>query len=207
MEKLFQKIKIENFDAIQKELLNLLPDEKLNLTGSEVSSWILDINDTFSKCPNLSTFLKSRLKKNIMQMKFYVSPAGVGTRYHTDGASIRQPFALTLPVQNTKNTQLIWYKDDLDNFKKRMMMSEPYGSDFECKVSEIFVPINVDKLELIDSCEILEPTFTRGDLMHRVINNSGAVRIVFTIRWPVQYTEINDVMELSDIMDVSLNEQ
>jgi len=202
MEKLFQKIKIEKFKIIQKELLNLIPAEKLNLTGSNVESWILDINDALSKCPNLSAFLKSRAKKNVAEMKFYVSPVDIGTGYHTDGCLQRQPFALTLPVQNTNNTYLNWYKEDATNFKRRILKDEPLHNKFEWQIPDIFVPIDTKKLELIGSYEIIEPSFVRNDLMHRVVNNSSGVRIILTIRWPKFYTEINDIMDLSDIIDV-----
>lgn len=200
MEKLFQKIKIENFDVIQKELMDLIPVEKLNLTGSEVESWIIDKNILFSKCPSLNNFITPRLRKSISQVKFYVSPAGAGTKYHTDGTYLRQPFGLSLPLQNTKNTYLNWYKEDQDNFRVRRLSAEPLYNGFLHTVKEIYIPVDSEKLELAGSHEILDPAFTRSDLMHNVINNSGSVRIVAVIRWPQIYTEMEDVLDTSGIL-------
>jgi hypothetical protein len=201
MEKLFQKIKIENFEIIQKELLSLIPEEKLNLKGSEVESWLVDKNIVLSKCPNLDSFLKSRLRKSFSRFKFYVSPIGIGTKYHTDGTYFRQPFGLSLPLQSTKNTYLNWYKDDTNNFRVRQLDIEPLHSKFQHTVREIYTPIDAEKLELVGSHEILQPVFTRNDLMHNVINNSGGVRIITVIRWPPIYTEIEDVFDTTGILE------
>lgn len=199
MEKLFQKIKIENFDTIQKELIDLIPVEKLNLKGSEVESWIIDQSILLSSCQNLNNFLTPRLRQSISQVKFYVSPADVGTKYHTDGTHIRQPFGLSLPLQNTQNTYLNWYKEDHDNFRVRRLAIEPLYNSFLHTLKEIYTPVDSEKLELVGSHEILDPAFTRSDLMHNVVNNSGAVRIVVVIRWSQIYAEIEEVFDTTGI--------
>jgi hypothetical protein len=200
MKKLYQKIRIENFYTIQKELIDLIPIEKLNLTGSEVESWMIDKSILLSSCPSLNDFLAPRLKKNISQVKFYMSPAGAGTKYHTDGTHLRQPFGLSFPLQNTKNTYLNWYKEDQDNFRVRRLSTEPLYDAFLHAIKEIYTPIDPEKLELVGSHEILEPAFTRSDLMHNVVNNSGSLRIIVVIRWPQIYTEIEDVFDTTGIL-------
>ena len=200
MEKLFQKIKIKNFNTIQKELIDLIPVEKLNLKGSEVESWIIDQSILLSACPELNNFLAPRLRKSISQVKFYVSPVGAGTKYHTDGTHLRQPFGLSLPLQNTKNTYLNWYKEDSDNFRVRRLNEEPLYNSFLHTIQEIYTPVDANKLELVGSHEILDPAFTRSDLMHNVVNNSDSVRIIVVLRWPRIHAEIEDVFDTTEIL-------
>lgn len=200
MEKLFQKIKIDDFDIIQQELISQVPEEKLNPEWPGVQSWIVNGDIFLSKCPTLAKFINARLLKKITQVKFYVSPVGRGIGHHTDGASVRQPFGLALPIQNTRNTSLNWYKEDIDNFKLRRLSKEPLHSSFQSDVREYYTPIDPSKLEFLGSLELTGPTFTRSDLMHNVDNNSGSIRAAVLIRWPQFYTEIEQVFDTTGIL-------
>jgi hypothetical protein len=197
MKKLYQKIKIDNFEKVQEELLNLMPEDKKEIVG-HFASWIVDINSLLDQCPTLNKFIKERSLKPLDQIKFYVSAPGHGTYYHTDGSIIRQPFGLTLPLKNTKDSYLSWYEEDYENFMLKNLIADPV-TEFECVVPQVWIPRDVDKLRLLDSIEIDEPTFTRSDFMHNVTNNTGLTRSVCVVRWDGRFKNFSDVIDLTDI--------
>ena len=197
MQKLYQKIKIDNFEKIQEELLSLVPEDKQNLEG-HFESWIVDIPWLLSNCPTLDRFLKERALKPVDQIKFYSSGPDHGTGYHIDGTTYRQPFGLTLPLKNTANSFLNWYQEDSENFIIRDLIAQPVDG-FECVMPKVLSVKDISKLKLLDSLEVNGPAFTKSDVMHNVTNNSGATRIVCVIRWSLFYKNMSDVLDTSGI--------
>jgi hypothetical protein len=201
MDKLYQKIIIEDYESIRLELLKLITEEQLNSQTN--TSWTIRSSTAIDKCPTLKNFLKNRCKKPITSVKFYISPPGLGTRHHVDGTERRQPFGITLPLMNTENTYFNWYKEDPTNFVKREFQITPLPENFMSPLSETYIPIDISKLELLDSLEITQPTFTRTDLMHNVTNNTDKLRVVVVLRWLSPYQDfqsIDDVIDVSDII-------
>jgi hypothetical protein len=197
MQKLYQKIKIDNFEKIQEELLSLVPEDKQNLEG-HFESWIVDIPWLLSNCPTLDRFLKERALKPVDQIKFYSSGPDHGTGHHVDGTIKRQPFGLTLPLKNTSNSFLNWYQEDSENFIIRNLIDQPIDG-FECVLPKVLSVKDTSKLKLIDSIEVTGPTFTKSDVMHNVNNTSGGTRIVCVIRWLSFYQNVSDVLDTSGI--------
>jgi hypothetical protein len=201
MDKLYQKIIIEDYESIRLELLKLITEEQLNSQTN--TSWTIRSSTAIDKCPTLKNFLKNRCKKPVTLVKFYISPPGLGTGYHVDGTERRQPFGLTLPLMNTENTYFNWYKEDPTNFVRREFRIAPLPENFMSPLSETYIPIDISKLELLDSLEITQPTFTRTDLMHSVTNNTDKIRGVVVLRWLSPYQDfqsIDDVIDVSDII-------
>jgi len=101
---------------------------------------------------------------------------------------------------NTENTYFNWYKEDPTNFVKREFQITPLPENFMCPLSEIDIPVDISKLELLDSLELTQPTFTRSDLMHNVTNNTDKLRVVVVLRWLSDFQSIDDVIDVSDII-------
>jgi hypothetical protein len=201
MNNLYQKIYIENFETIRNELLQLVTENEINFPES--SSWTVSPFKVFLKCPSLLSFLKLRCRQQVTSIKFYLSPPGKGTSHHIDGGEIRHPFGLTLPLLNTKGTFFNWYKEDKTNFIKRVLNDSPLPDHFICNKNEVYVPDNIDNLELLNSLEILEPTFIRSDLMHNVSNFTDKPRLVVILRWvndSANSQTIDDVINVTDIL-------
>lgn len=197
MQKLYQKIKIDNFEKIQEELLNLVPEDKKNVQG-HFESWIVNIPWLLSNCPTLDKFFKERALKPLNQIKFYSSGPDHGTGYHIDGTSVRQPFGLTLPLINTSNSFFNWYQEDSENFIIKDLMVQPIDG-FECILHKVLTVNDISKLKLLGSLEVNSPTFIKSDVMHNVTNSSGGTRIVCVIRWLLTYKNISDVLDTSEI--------
>ena len=199
MNKLYQKIRIENFEEIRKELSALLPDDISTFKGAP-KSWIVDTNKTLTHCPFLNKFYVKNIKKSIAQIKFYVSPPGHAIGPHVDGAVIKQPFGLVLPIANTENTFVNWYEEDPDNFEIRDFTINPAAESFKSVLTQVIVPKDIDKLRILDSLELVEPTFTKADIMHDVTNQTNQTRITVVIRWLQNYTEIEEVFDTTGIV-------
>jgi hypothetical protein len=195
MKKLYQEIRIENFEEIRKEISLLLPDD-ISTFKDGMKSWVVDTNQTLTRCPFLNKFYVENIKKPISQIKFYVSPPGHGIRPHIDGDTFnKQPFSLILPIANTKNTFLNWYKEDPDNFETRDLMTNPWPKNFKSVLKQVIVPKDIDKLRILDSLELVEPTFARTNIMHDVTNRTNQTRITVVLRWGLHYTEIEEVFK------------
>lgn len=199
MDKLYQKIKIENFEEIKKELFALITEEEFNFKDAP-KSWIPDINQVLACCPFLNKFSIEKTKKPIHQIKFYLSPPERAIGPHVDGANIKQPFGLVLPIINTENTFVNWYEDDPHNFDVRHFAINPMVETFKSNLGSVIVPKNADKLRILDSLELVEPTFTKSDIMHGVTNQTNQTRVTVVLRWPHFYKEIEDVIDTTGIL-------
>ena len=71
-----------------------------------------------------------------------------------------------------------------------------------CALSETYVPIDISKLELLDSLELTQPTFTRSDLMHNVTNDTDKLRGVVVLRWLSPYQDFQSIDNVIDVSDI-----
>lgn len=196
MEKLYQKIYIEDFDLIKQELLDLIKPDRIESGYKTMTSWIPKTDQVLNYCPVLNKFLKARCKKEPNQIKFYLSPPGVGIGTHIDGLNkeYAQPFGLALPLKNTERTYFNWYESD------HISVTDcPITDDFNSRFARaLWAP--KESLKLIDKLEIIEPTFTRSDILHDVTNRPDTMRYMVIVRWPPHYKKIEDVIDIMDIL-------
>jgi hypothetical protein len=202
MNHLYQILKVGNYDQIRKELFDLVPNDYLDT--DEVKSWFVPPSVLLTHCPELKKFLLPRLKKLVVVAKFYISPPYKGTWHHIDGTDWRNPFGLCLPILNTESTYFCWYKEDLSNFKRCVFNARPLPDSYQCRMDEVYVPIDIDKLELIDKIQITQPTFTRSDVMHNVENFQNKPRLVLMLRWcgPNRNTDVRDFADVMNFQDI-----
>jgi hypothetical protein len=194
MEKLYQKIHIENFDKIRQELFDLITPDRVDSATRIMTSWIPNLNYVFKHCPTLKSFLDNRTKIPPVQVKFYLSPPGIGIGVHIDGLTQYHPFGLSLPLKNTENTYFNWYESD-----QIAPIDCPLSDDFESNTSRVhWAP--KESLRLIDRIEITSPTFTRSDILHDVTNSPDTMRYMVIIRWPNSYKNFSDIINISDML-------
>lgn len=200
MDKLYRQVRIDLFKQIKEELFALVTDDAKTKTDSQ-TSWIVDTNQVLSSCPSLNQFYIEHIKKPIAQIKFYASPPGFGTGAHIDGSmESKQPFGLILPIANTENTFVNWYEDDYDNFRIRDFNLEILPNSFKTTVPKVIVPVDGDKLKLLDSLELVSPTFTRSDIMHDVTNDTDLIRYTVVLRWARNY-KIEEIISKDLLLD------
>jgi len=200
MDKLYRRVRVDLFKQIKEELFSLISDEVKNRKDVQ-TSWIVDTNAILSSCPSLNQFYIEHIKKPIAQIKFYASPPGFGTGAHIDGSmESKQPFGLILPIANTKNTFVNWYEDDYSNFRIRDFNLEILPDSFKTTVPKVIIPIDGSKLKLIESLELVSPTFTRSDIMHDVTNNTELIRYTVVLRWSRNY-KVEEIISEDLLLD------
>ena len=186
--KLYQKIKIPNFDQMQKELQGLVHGvfpNKLLLTYYDPS-----LTELAEKCPTLIKYLFQNIKRPLRFFRIYHSPAGGGLGMHIDGgATNRSPIGLNLPILNCKNSHMKWWDE---SNAKIINGNFGYGNKPACKI------LNPSELACIGSTEIEVPAFVRTDIIHSVENYNTEPRIIMSIRW-----DFNDEIgqQFEDVMN------
>jgi hypothetical protein len=201
MKKFYKKIQVPDLEIIQKELISTIEHDFLlsNITHS----WIADPNDIFSKCPTLSNFLSSRLRRPLGQIKFYCTPPWQKLEPHVDGAGkLKIPFGFNIPLMNTKNTYQVWYYCPPENITKRVVPNRKdlYTTGY---LSDVEVPKDILSLPIIEKLELNVPAVTKTDIMHSVFNPTDQTRLVAVFRWGlsfIDYSEIEDVLNIGDLV-------
>jgi hypothetical protein len=193
MIELFKKVKIDGFDSVQKELLACI---KHDYKSKGVHAFTYDDNYMQESCPIFYSWLLPRLKLPVRMFRFYVTPPGEKLKAHIDGniAYATVPFGLNIPVVGTKNTYQIYHDCPSDNIQGGLKTGYMGGMH----------PIDIDKLKEIYKLEILQPCFTRNNIMHSVENNSEEFRVMFTVRWildPIIGRKIEEVIDTTNLFD------
>ena len=139
----------------------------LNMMGKVVSKeWIAE-NTTL---PNFNYPVKF--------YRFHITPPNGKLNPHIDGTvESRRKFALNIPVVGKYNHTMTWYKDD-DNWHTDYV--EPRDKLGNAKGG---VPIDVNKIEIIEQTIIDKPTLLRTDTPHSLENYNDFHRIILSIRF------------------------
>jgi hypothetical protein len=60
-------------------------------------------------------------------------------------------------------------------------------------------PIDISKMTIRDQLELIKPCFTKNNVMHSIENPNNTTRIMFTVRWGLQFRTIDEVMDTTDL--------
>ena len=199
MKEFYKKFVIPNYDSIVAELLDIVKHDYMSST--KVNSWIYPIDQVLDSCPNLNKFLKPRLRKQLKQIKYYCTPAGQSLGAHVDGATVKVPFGMNLPLMNTKDTFQLWFNCPPENTITRT----PSGTvlrDGEGFLSEVHIPKDAKIMPVLETMELDVPAITKTDIMHSVTNPTNNTRLIAVLRWDlseIDYSEPEDVIDLKDL--------
>ena len=199
MKEFYKKFVIPNYDSIVAELLGIVKHDYMSST--KVNSWIYPIDQVLDSCPNLNEFLKHRLKKQLQQIKYYCTPAGRSLGAHVDGATIKVPFGMNLPLMNTKDTSQLWFDCPPENTITRTLLGTVLR-DGEGFLSEVHIPKDAKIMPVLETMELDVPAITKTDIMHSVSNPTNNTRLIAVLRWDlseIDYSEPEDVIDLKDL--------
>lgn len=191
MIELFKKVKIDNFEAMQQELLTCI---KHDYKSKGIHAFTYEESYIKETCPLFYAWLFPRLKMPVRMFRFYITPPGEKLKPHIDGniAYATVPFGLNIPITGTKDTYQVYYNCSNDNIQGGLKVGYMGGMH----------PVDSSKLTEIERLEILQPCFTRNDVMHSVENNSTEFRVMFTVRWildPLLGRKTDQVMDVTDL--------
>jgi hypothetical protein len=199
MKQFYKKFVIPNYDLIVRELLDVVDHDFLLTT--KVTSWIYPIDQVLDVCPNLNRFLKPRLRKQLKQIKYYCTPSGQSLGAHVDGATVKVPFGMNLPLMNTKDTFQLWFDCPPNNTTTRTL-SGTVLRDQEGFLSEVHIPKDPKIMPVLNTMELDVPAITKTDIMHSVTNPTNNTRLIAVLRWDLEeidYLEPEDVINLEDL--------
>jgi len=168
---LYKKFNIDNYIGIQQEVIDSVHK---NIT-SNIRYWDQTFSQLKFTSPTLYNYIDKNKKLPIRFCRFYLTPSDGTLGPHIDGDfTNKSPLGLNLPIIGCENTYMNWYTTDIDN-----LCEGKYG--FGKKDAIIIKDKN--KLKLINSVIIDQPTFVRTDVLHEVINHKPSPRLVLSIRF------------------------
>jgi len=165
---LYKKIEFEDCELITEQLLSIVKEHN---PESEVSR-AFDINLIHEKVPRLSEQLRS-MNIEIEIFREFVSQPYQGIKIHVDGTQEHPKFlALNWPVENCKNTKMVWWKFESDPKLFVDMYDVAFGKNIPLK---FYSEENGVK---IGECEIVSPTLVNVKEYHSVVNGPNIRRMV-----------------------------
>lgn len=184
----FSKIKIDNLNEIQHEILNTIDDFFQPLDTAEAKFHSANQKIKVSS-KNLNNFLKS--------LKLYDRWIGTGLSLlknnslsiHTDSINPNRIFALNIPIINCQNSYTVWY-DPIPN-------SKPVLSYYRSNESPI-LSYEYNKNEVIEVARLESnvPAFVNVKLPHSAVSTSQSPRLLISLRFHPDLTE-EEVYDLS----------
>jgi hypothetical protein len=171
---LYKKIKIENFDIIQQQLLSFLNKHFDGLEREILSGVSKD--DVLSAAPLLNEFfLANNLNPNMFAV--FVRSPGVSAPIHVDGDSESKLryLAINLPIANCERTYQNYYAIPTSELE----FIEDRGNRYRAYTKEV-------RPDVVDRVEITEPHLLRIDMPHDVDNNKNTYRVMMSVRFDPQ---------------------
>ena len=191
--KLYQKVKIPDFDIKQKELLDLV---KRKFSNTSVLGYYDPSKiDMAMLCPSLYSYVLKNSIEPVRLFRIYNSPPGQGLGPHIDGGEFnRSPIGLNLPILNCSNSLMKWWDESTAN---KVTGNFGWNGIPATKI------LNPGELKCLDQVEIDCPTFVRTDFIHSVENYNSGPRIVLSIRWnydKIRGQNFEDVFKYDDVI-------
>jgi hypothetical protein len=202
----FIELNIPEYKNIQQEVIEYLaknPQCQVNDSYGEVSH-----NITLDDVPSLKTFISSRVKSKITDMKVSSIPSNSGIEVHIDGLRERivqndpvldsmpfsQKYVFIIPISGYENTKNIWINNS-DVSVEDELIKEINVKTFPFKFYRSSLKPDVE-IEPSMTKVLDKPVFIRSDMFHSFYNYGPETRISLRMRFLEQLN-----CELSDIFD------
>lgn len=195
MKELYKPLNIPNLKIIQTELLNCIAHD---YKSKGIHAFTYTVPYMEEKCPTLMAWLVPRSKLPLRLLRFYVTPPKSKLSIHIDGGGNFPvvPFGFNIPVTGCENTHMVWYnctEDNMTPVHPAGYLGATYPKEYS-KLSEL------DRIEIAGS----RPYLTNNSVMHGVINNTDEFRVMFTVRWTIDYVIGRTIEECFDTTDLFL---
>ena len=171
MTMLYKKIAVPDFKLIVDEILTLVAPK----ISQNLRYWDIPFDDIRNHTPIFSNYLAENLKKFPILFRCYNSPPFGGLGPHIDNLpTARNKIGLNIPLAGTKNTFMNYYDTPSDN------LEITHNQGFGRMPAQLIKDKN--RLVLIDSLEIDQPTLLRTDVIHSVTNPNETYRLVLGMK-------------------------
>jgi hypothetical protein len=169
---LYKKIKTPNFEVISKELLTLVQPQ----ISQNLRYWDLPWITFYKVTPVFFKYLTDHFYRYPILFRFYNTPPNGMLGPHIDNLiTAPNKIGFNIPLSGTKNTFMNYYTTPRDN------LDITHTGGFGSSPAQIIK--DKEKLVLIDSLEIDEPTLLRTDAIHEIDNPNLTYRLVLGMKF------------------------
>jgi hypothetical protein len=169
---LYKKIKVPNFEIISEEILTLVQDQ----ISQNLRYWDLPGVAFYKSTPVFFKYLNDHFYKFPRLFRFYNTPPNGMLGPHIDNlATAPNKIGFNIPLSGTKNTFMNYYTTPRDN------LDITHDGGFGAMPAQLIK--DKEKLMLVDSLEIDEPTLLRTDVIHEIDNPNLTYRLVLGMKF------------------------
>jgi hypothetical protein len=172
MTELYKKIKIVNFEAIKSELLELVAPQ----ISQNLRHWDVPLVEIYKSSPSIFNYIRENFYRFPILFRFYNSPPFYDLIPHIDNvpAAINK-IGLNIPLAGTKNTVMNYYSTTADNLETKI--TGGLGGHPTQFIKD------QNRLVLLDSFEVDQPTLLRTDAIHSVSNPNDSYRLILGMKF------------------------
>jgi hypothetical protein len=168
----YKKIKVPNFEIMAEEILTLTQPQ----ISQNLRFWDLPASAFYKSTPVFFNYLKTHFYRLPILFRFYNTPPYGMLGPHIDNlATAPNKIGFNIPLSGTKNTLMNYYTTPQDN------LDITHNGGFGAMPAQIIK--DKEKLVLVDSLEIDEPTLVRTDIIHEVTNPNLTYRLVLGMKF------------------------
>lgn len=185
-------LKIHNLDEIQSQLYNLATNAARGSRGFNVTR-----SDIKQYSPALLDWINSRSKRPPVTHRIFITPPNDILDPHIDGwVSNPEKFAINIPISGCEGTHHVYYnckEDNIVEIKDQSNKRQGY--------SKIVSPKDKSQMKELSRYEITKPALVKVNIMHGVENFKNTNRIMMSIRWPMFFTDLEQVFDTTDLYE------
>jgi hypothetical protein len=167
--KLFTRLPVKNLTEIQREVLNVLPEELFKVTT--IIRLTEEYHQQILNLPCIQQTLGDfGFKPYILSLQLHVTKPNITIPTHCDNGFT---FSFNIPIANCNNTYVSWFETDTEPETLRVR-DDPIGLTYNR-----FTP---DSCNLIERVEIDSPYVLNVQVPHNVENLNNTTRLMLLCR-------------------------
>jgi hypothetical protein len=172
MTELYKKIKIINFEVIKAELLEMVATQ----ISQNLRYWDVPLIEIYKSSPSIFNYIRENFYRFPTLFRFYNTPPFGGLGPHIDNLSTaKNKIGFNIPLVGTNNTAMNYYTTPEDNLE----ISHTIG--FGNLPAQLIKDQN--RLVLLDSFEVDQPTLLRTDVIHSISNPNDSYRLILGMKF------------------------
>jgi hypothetical protein len=168
---LYKKIKVPNFEVMAEEILSISQSQ----ISQNLRFWDIPLPTFYEATPVFFNYLKNHFYRYPILLRFYNTPPFSKLGPHIDNIpTALNRIGFNFPLSGTKNTSMSYYDTPKDNL-------ELSYTGFANMPTQLIK--DNEKLSLVDSVEIDEPTLLRTDTIHGIDNPNATYRLILGMKF------------------------
>jgi hypothetical protein len=169
---IYKKIDVPNLEVMTSEILTMVSPQ----ISQNLRFWDLPVIDFYKHTPTFFNYMKENFHRFPILFRFYNSPPFYELVPHIDNMpNARNKIGFNIPLAGTKNTAMNYYSTTEDNLETKV--TGGLGGHPAQFIKD------TNRLVLIDSFEVDQPTLLRTDVIHGVSNPNDSYRLILGMKF------------------------